>query len=253
MGALHGGHVSLIRASKQQNDLTIVSIFVNPTQFNSADDLANYPRDVEKDRKLLEAEGCDWVFVPNEQEMYPEPSVTSVHFGELEGVLEGAERPGHFKGVGIVVSKFFHIVNPQRAYFGMKDMQQVAIIRRLVKDLMFPVEIIAVPTVREANGLAMSSRNERLSLEGRRAAAVLYASLNETKRFLLSGRSPVESIDEVSQKLRANSAVTLEYLHVVNSHTLEPLEYVHSAVPTSICIAAWIGGVRLIDNLSVFE
>ena len=177
MGALHEGHITLIEKAKQENDVVVSSIFVNPAQFNNPDDLARYPRTLEEDCQKLEAAGCDMVFTPPSTKCTPNQPMLRLNFGELETVMEGAFRPGHFNGVGIVVAKLFNIVQADRAYFGQKDLQQVAVIRRLIRDLSFPVELIRCPTVREADGLAMSSRNRNLTPEEREQAPALFQAL----------------------------------------------------------------------------
>jgi len=251
MGALHEGHLALIRASKEENDLTACSIFVNPIQFNNPEDLAKYPRTIESDCAKLERAGCDVVFVPPVEEMYPDGGrpVLGLQFGALEAVMEGAFRPGHFSGVGIVVSKLFHMARPDRAYFGQKDLQQTAVVKCLVRDLSFPVEIRICPTLREPDGLAMSSRNVRLSEAARAIAPHLFRILDAARKELISG----VAIEEVKRRAAASfgewPAFRLEYFEIVDATYLQPLEAPEAAGNNAICVAAYLDGVRLIDNV----
>ncbi|GAB3709667.1 pantoate--beta-alanine ligase [Spirosoma flavus] len=249
MGALHEGHLALVEAARRENDVVVSSIFVNPVQFNNPDDLARYPRTLEEDCQKLETAGCDVVFAPSVEEMYPQKPLLRIHFGELETVLEGAFRPGHFNGVGIVVSKLFNIVQPDRAYFGQKDLQQVAVIRRLVQDLSFPVELIRCPTLREEDGLAMSSRNRNLTPDERQQAPVLFQSLTMARDLLLEGQDVVQVKSAVTNFFASRPEFRLEYVDVVNADTLQSAEEVLAPGQTAICLAAHLGKVRLIDNL----
>lgn len=249
MGALHAGHLSLIEASKAQNDLTVCSIFVNPTQFNNPDDLARYPHTLEADCALLEAAGCDLVFAPSVAEMYPTSPVLKINFGELETVLEGAFRPGHFNGVGIVVAKLFNIVQPDRAYFGQKDLQQVAVVKRLVRDLSFPLELVRMPIVREDDGLAMSSRNRNLSPEERQQALELYRALSKARAILQTGGSIEAAKTAVGDHFQHQPAFRVEYFEVANADTLQAVDQLQAPGATALCIAAHLGKTRLIDNL----
>ncbi len=251
MGALHEGHLSLIRLSKQENDVTVCSVFVNPTQFNNAEDLAKYPRTIEKDAQMLESVGCDVLFIPEVATMYPEKTTLQFHFGHLESVMEGKFRKGHFNGVALVVSKLFHIVQPHRAYFGQKDLQQFAIIRILVQDLMFPLELIRCPIVRQANGLAMSSRNQRLNLQEQETASHLYKALLRAKAMLES--YSVKQIQKAVKEYLLNiKGITLEYFEIADANTLQIIEDLNSFQgDLALCIAAYVSGVRLIDNLIV--
>ena len=249
MGALHDGHTTLIERAKQENDLVVSSIFVNPAQFNNPDDLARYPRTLEEDCKKLEAVGCDVVFAPSVNEMYPHSPVLRLSFGELETVMEGAFRPGHFNGVGIVVAKLFNIVQPHRAYFGQKDLQQVAVVRQLVRDLSFPIELIRVPTVREADGLAMSSRNRNLTPSERDQAPDLFKALMLAHDLLSEGQSTAQAKAAITGFFASHPFLRLEYVEVVNADTLEPAGEVLAPGQTAICLAAHLGNVRLIDNL----
>lgn len=251
MGALHEGHLELVRKAKENSDVVIVSIFVNPTQFNNPDDFAKYPKTLDKDLDLLKNIGVDAVFVPDNQEVYPESPVIKIDFGDLERVLEGAFRPGHFNGVGIVVSKLLNIVNPHKAFFGQKDLQQVAVIKRLVKDLSFDVEIIVVPTVRESSGLALSSRNIRLSPEQREIALLLYRSLSFARAELLKGKNWFTVKSEIEMLFQQTPQVELEYFELVDSEKMTILKGLQAGIPISICTASYVGDVRLIDNISV--
>lgn len=249
MGALHEGHTTLIEKAKQENDVVVSSIFVNPVQFTNPDDLARYPRTLEEDCQKLEAIGCDVVFAPSVAEMYPEPVTLRLNFGDLETVMEGAFRPGHFNGVGIVVAKLFNIVQPDRAYFGQKDLQQVAVIRRLIRDLSFPVELIRCPTVREADGLAMSSRNRNLTPDEREQAPTLFRALTLAHELLKEGHTPSQAKAAVAAVFTSNPNFRLEYVDVVNADTLQIADEVLAPGQTAICLAAHLGKVRLIDNL----
>ncbi|MEL6535340.1 MAG: pantoate--beta-alanine ligase [Bacteroidota bacterium] len=251
MGALHQGHLSLIEASRKENDITICSIYVNPTQFNDPEDLQKYPRELDRDRDMLAEAGCEALFFPSDEMMYPKPATMSLRFGPLEAVMEGVQRPDHFNGVGIVVAKLLHLVGPTRAYFGQKDLQQFAIIRQMVEDLMFPVELVRVPIVREADGLAMSSRNARLSPAARKTATQLYEYLQQARQQLLEGTKVMNVGQWVRAQLGEHPDINLEYFEIVHSNTLQSISQLNSSEPTSLCIAAWVGGVRLIDNLSI--
>lgn len=249
MGALHTGHISLIESSRKENDLTVCSIFVNPTQFNNPEDLKKYPRTLEKDSEMLEAAQCDVVFAPSAEEMYPALPKLKFDFGTLETVMEGKFRPGHFNGVGIVVSKLFHIVKPDKAYFGLKDLQQVAVIRQMVSDLSFDLEIIPCPTLREMDGLAMSSRNMRLSAEARALAPHIHQLLVLAKEKLQSGESSADTQAFATEYFKNYPEFELEYLEIADFDTLEPVTQANITGKTAICIAAFLGGVRLIDNI----
>ncbi|MEO6284800.1 MAG: pantoate--beta-alanine ligase [Dyadobacter sp.] len=249
MGALHEGHISLIEASKAENDITICSVFVNPTQFNNAEDLLKYPRTLEEDCVMLENAGCSAVFAPSVEEMHPEPAVLKINFGSLESVMEGASRPGHFNGVGIVVSKFFNIVRPHRAYFGQKDLQQVAVIRRLIIDLAFDLKLVVCPTIRETDGLAMSSRNRRLSEDERAIAPHIYRILVSSKSDLLAGKAINAVIQSAQEQFAGLKEFTLDYFEVVDVKTLMSIESIGAVGSNAICIAAFLGPVRLIDNV----
>lgn len=247
MGALHEGHISLVEKSVLENDFTIVSIFVNPIQFNNAKDLEKYPRTLEKDYSLLKEAGTDAVFVPTVKEMYPEPLNRNYEFGQLANVMEGEFRPGHFNGVAIVVHRLFEIVTPNRAYFGEKDYQQLMIIKALVKNLHLPVEIIPCPISREKDGLARSSRNERLTKEMRKAAPFIYQQLSKAKDLAHSLNS--QALEEkVAAEFRSHELLELEYFKVADGDTLQIIE---GAIPANAYgfIAVYAGDVRLIDNI----
>ena len=250
MGALHQGHVSLLQIAKAQNDVVICSIFVNPTQFNNADDFTHYPKTLEPDLDKCRAAGCDAVFVPDVNEMYGKPTVLTFNFGPLEAVMEGAHRPGHFNGVATIVSKLFNMVQPTRAYFGQKDLQQFAIIQQLVRDLSFDIELVCCPILREEDGLAMSSRNVRLSAEERQLAPQIYQALLKGKEKLPAGTIK-EAVTAILAHLRQFPEITPEYAEVVNADTLQPVAHVSDARSLAICIAVQLGPVRLIDNVVV--
>ena len=251
MGALHQGHMALIRQSGQENELTVCTIFVNPTQFNNANDLKNYPRTPEADLAILESSNCGVVFMPTPEVLYPAPTKTTFNFGFLEEVMEGPKRPGHFSGVATVVSKFFHVVRPTTAYFGQKDWQQCCVINQLVQDLNFPLQLAFVPTQRNSNGLALSSRNTLLSDNGLAIASSLYKSLQAVAKELLDGHSVKNARNKGLAILNEQPQIELEYLEVADSLSLKPLEDEHKVQDAVICIAAWLEGVRLIDNLLV--
>ena len=248
MGALHDGHLSLIRAAKTHCDIVVASIFVNPTQFGPNEDLAKYPRPFERDRQMLENEQTDLLFAPSVEEMYPTGAVTFVEVGGLSERLDGKSRPGHFRGVATVVAKLFNIVTPHRAYFGQKDAAQVAVIRKMVRDLAFPVEIIACPIVREPDGLAMSSRNVYLSVEERKQALVLRRALQQVEERFASGERNTEALKENARAVfAAESAAIVDYVEIVDPNTLESFSK-NITRPALVAVAAKIGGTRLIDN-----
>ena len=249
MGYLHDGHLELVRHARVANETVAVSVFVNPTQFGSDEDVLTYPRDVERDQVLLEEVGCDLLFHPAVEEMYP-PGGADIHVvpGKLSAVLEGESRPGHFRGVATVVAKLFNIVQPERAYFGQKDGQQLAVIRRMVRDLDFPVEIVAVPTVREPDGLAMSSRNTYLSLRERSAATVLYKALTRARELHLEGEQDAEVLRAAMFDILASEPLALaDYVSVADPETLEEMALVESDAMASLAVR--IGRTRLIDNV----
>ena len=250
MGALHKGHLSLIEASKAQNDLTVCSIFVNPTQFNNAHDLSIYPRTLEADCEMLESVNCEVVFAPNAHDIYPTLPNLKFDFGDLERVMEGKFRPGHFNGVGIVVSKLFNIVQPDHAYFGQKDLQQCAIINRLVKDLSYNLILHICPTQRETDGLAMSSRNRNLTPEQRKTAPEIYKALQKAVE-LLKGKNSSQSVKGfITSQLDNTQGIEVEYFEISDFETLQPINEL-SEGKTALCIAAFMGKTRLIDNVII--
>ncbi|WP_324673774.1 pantoate--beta-alanine ligase [Hymenobacter sp. GOD-10R] len=250
MGALHEGHLQLVRAAAAENDVVVTSIFVNPTQFNNAEDFRLYPRLPEADAELLGPAGCTALFMPSVEQMYPAPARLRFDFGPLEHVMEGAFRPGHFNGVATVVSKLFHLARPHRAYFGQKDLQQVTIVRQMVSDLSFDLEVVAFPTVREADGLAMSSRNRRLTPADRARAPRLHQALQLAAEQLRAGHSVAAARQAAIDYLAQEPAIKLEYLEVADAQTLQPaLEQPADKQPLAICLAASLGDVRLIDNV----
>ena len=254
MGALHEGHLSLVKKAKEENDICVVSVFVNPLQFNNKEDFNKYPVQFEKDIELLKNSGCDFLFMPEVAEFYPSEPKLSIQMGLLDTILEGLHRPGHFSGVAVVVSKLFNVIHPDKAYFGQKDLQQVAVINQLVRELNFPIEIISCPIMREANGLAMSSRNMRLSEQGKVLAANLYKALCQMEKQIKSGETNVEIIQQSGlQLLTSFPEIRVEYLEVVNGETLESVKDLNSISKTAICIAAFVEGVRLIDNLVIIS
>jgi pantoate--beta-alanine ligase len=249
MGAFHEGHLSLMRRARGEADVVAVSIFVNPLQFGPSEDLAAYPRDLDRDLELAEAEGVDVVFTPQEHEMYPSgrPEVT-IDPGPLGERLEGASRPGHFRGVLTVVAKLFHLVGPQAAYFGEKDFQQLVLIRRMAADLDLPVEVVGCPIVREPDGLAMSSRNAYLSPDERRAALCLYEGLHAAAKRVAGGdRDPSQAIAEIVGRVQAEPLVELDYAAVVDEQTFDDVEQI--ALPARALVAARIAKTRIIDNV----
>lgn len=248
MGALHEGHLSLVRAARAACDAVGASIFVNPTQFGPNEDLEKYPRSLERDRELLEREGVAFLFAPSVEEMYPAGAVTWVVVEELSGKLDGRSRPGHFRGVTTVVAKLFHIVEPDVAFFGQKDAAQVAVIRRMVRDLRMPVEISVCPIVREPDGLAMSSRNAYLDREQRRQALVLHRSLMRIEDLAEKGEKNSGRLVEAGRaEFSREPAVRLDYFEIVNPETLDPVEEISRGA--LVAVAAWVGATRLIDNV----
>jgi pantoate--beta-alanine ligase len=248
MGALHEGHLSLVRAARASCDIVAASIFVNPPQFGPNEDLAKYPRDFGRDRELLEKEGVELLFAPSVEEMYPAGAVTWVTVEELSGKLDGRSRPGHFRGVTTVLAKLFHIVEPEAAFFGQKDAAQVAIVRRMVRDLNFAAEIVACPIVREADGLAMSSRNAYLDPAQRRQALVLHRSLTRVQKSWEGGERSAEKLAAAGrEEVAGERSVRLDYFEIVNADSLDPVKSV--ADGALVAVAAFVGSTRLIDNI----
>ena len=250
MGALHKGHISLINISKKQNDITVVSIFVNPTQFNDKQDYIKYPRNSEKDLEMLSNTGCDLVFMPDDKEMYPEPDNRIFDLGNLETIMEGKFRPGHFQCVAGIVSKLFDIIKPDKAYFGQKDFQQLSVIKRLVQITNSKVQIISCPIIREENGLALSSRNLRLSVEEFKQAAIIYKTINQLSTFLENNKFcefktwAIKQIDKIS-------LFKTEYIEIVDTETLGIVKDIKYHKSITCCIAVYCGQIRLIDNIQI--
>ena len=248
MGALHEGHLSLVRAAKAQCDAVAVSIFVNPTQFGPTEDLSKYPRQCDRDCRLLENEGVEILFAPPVEEIYPDGEVTWVLVEGLSEKLDGRSRPGHFRGVTTIVAKLFHILEPEAAFFGQKDAAQLAVIRRMVEDLNFAVEIVACPIARESDGLAMSSRNAYLNREERGRALVLQRSLQKAlQQFQAGERCAAKLISAAKEVLAGEPHVMLDYFEIVDPDTLDPVEQISQK--TLVAVAAYVGSTRLIDNL----
>ena len=255
MGALHEGHLSLVERARKENDIVAVSVFVNPIQFNNKEDLAKYPRTVENDLALLEKAGADIAFTPSVEEMYPEPVTTVYHFGPIEEVMEGPRRPGHFSGVAVVVRRLFELTQPDRAYFGEKDFQQIAIIRDLLRQMDSSIQLVPCPIVRADDGLALSSRNMRLSKEAREVAPTIYATLQQAVEM-----SEFEDVEDVKlwvldtlasfhevNDLKEGLCFEPECFEIVDDTTLQPIENWDDAKGSVGCIAVWLDGVRLID------
>jgi pantoate--beta-alanine ligase len=249
MGALHEGHLKLLRDSQNDNSITICSIFVNPSQFNNPADLQKYPRTLEKDVLLLSKAGCDALFCPEVETMYDQKSYLRFDFGHLDKVMEGQFRPGHFSGVARVVSKLLHIVEPDIAYFGQKDWQQFAIIRQLVTELKFNVNLKSVPTLREANGLALSSRNARLTDTQREKASLISRTLTKAAEKLRNGMSVRDAKEFITRTLETEREFKVEYVEVADSENLTLLNNVSESTQPIVCIAVFVGEVRLIDNM----
>jgi pantoate--beta-alanine ligase len=250
MGALHQGHISLIEISRTHTDITVCSIFVNPTQFNNQADLTKYPRTPEKDIAMLEAAGCDVLYMPDLKDVYPENDTRQFDFGYLDTILEGEHRPGHFNGVGQVVSILLEGVKPDKAYFGIKDYQQVMVVKELVKQLKLPTEILACPILREADGLAMSSRNTRLTEEERNVSALIPVMMQEAARIVTQ-----EGIDKakayISYTVAGQPLMKLDYYEVCDVDTLKPLQHYSGTQKAISLIAVFVGNIRLIDNWPV--
>lgn len=251
MGALHDGHLSLVRRSVAETDVTVVSLFVNPLQFGAGEDLEAYPRGFDRDADLCAAEGAATIFAPGVGEMYPEPPATSLEFGELSSVLEGVLRPGHLGGVGVVVAKLFAIVGACRAYFGEKDWQQLAVVRRMAADLSLPVEVVGCPTVREADGLALSSRNAYLSPAERAAAGVLHRALRAGAERIEAGERAKAAVEAAMAEVLAAEPLLgpVDYATVAEAATLQPRDPL--AGELRLLVAAHLGAARLIDNIGV--
>ena len=249
MGALHQGHLSLVNEAGKQSDVVIVSIFVNPTQFNNADDLKNYPRTLENDARLLSQTNCNLIFAPSVAEIYPEKDERKFNFGSLELVMEGKYRPGHFNGVAQVVSRLFDLVKPDKAFFGAKDFQQLAIVRKMSAELRPELQIVACPIIREADGLAMSSRNTLLSAEMRKKSPVIAHTLFESIKFVAQ-KSVDEVVAFVKEEINRVDGLEVEYFDIVDSTTLQPVKSWDEADSITGCIAVYAGEIRLIDNVT---
>lgn len=252
MGALHQGHASLVKRAVEENNVAVVSVFVNPTQFNDKNDLKNYPRDLQADCKLLETIGASIVFAPEVEEMYPEPDTRTFGFAPLDTVMEGACRPGHFNGVAQIVSKLFYAVEPDRAYFGEKDFQQLAIIRAMVKQLNIDVEIIGCPIVRESDGLALSSRNMLLTSEERQRALTISRTLFASVEYAAT-HTLAETKSYVEEAINATEGLQLEYFQIVDGDSLQEVAKWEDSNYLVGCIALFCGKIRLIDNIKYKE
>ena len=249
MGALHAGHLSLIERARKECDFVAVSVFVNPTQFNNANDLVTYPRTEEADCKLLESAGVDVAFIPSVEEIYPEPDTRVFDLGEVANVMEGPMRPGHFNGVAQIVSKLFEMVNPDKAYFGENDFQQIAVIRKMVEICGFNLEIVNCPIKREADGLALSSRNVRLTPEGRKTAPIIYKTLKDSVEYSQS-HTLEETKNYVVNTLNATNGLEVEYYEIVDSISMQPVkDWKDTQNGVQGCITVYCGDVRLIDNI----
>ena len=252
MGALHAGHASLVKRSVNENEVTVVSVFVNPTQFNDKNDLVKSPRTLDADCKLLEACGATYAFAPSVEEMYPEPDTRQFSYAPLDTVMEGAFRPGHFNGVCQIVSKLFEAVKPHRAYFGEKDFQQLAIIREMVRQMQFDLEIVGCPIVREEDGLALSSRNARLSAEERENALKISQTLFKSRTFAAT-HTVSETLKFVEDAIAAVPGLRLEYFEIVDGNTLQKVDNWNQTSYVVGCITVFCGDVRLIDNIKYKE
>ena len=252
MGALHQGHASLVKRAVEENDVAVVSVFVNPSQFNDKNDLKNYPRDLQADCKLLETIGASIVFAPEVEEMYPEPDTRTFGFAPLDTVMEGACRPGHFNGVAQIVSKLFYAVEPDKAYFGEKDFQQLAIIRAMVKQLNIDVEIIGCPIVRESDGLALSSRNMLLTSEERQRALTISRTLFASVEYAAT-HTLAETKSYVEEAINATEGLQLEYFQIVDGDSLQEVTNWNDSKYLVGCIALFCGKIRLIDNIKYKE
>lgn len=249
MGALHDGHISLVERARTGNDAVVVSVFVNPTQFNNPDDLRTYPRTEDADCHRLEKAGVDIAFIPSVEEMYPEPDTRVFDLGPVAAVMEGAMRPGHFNGVAQVVSRLFAMVNPDCAYFGEKDFQQIAVIRRMVELEKFPIEIVACPIKRESDGLALSSRNVRLSAHQREVAPNIHRVMEESLAYKASGASLKDVKRRVIDEINAYPEMEVEYYEIVNAADMQPVAEWSDCDEAVGCITVYLGDVRLIDNI----
>jgi pantoate--beta-alanine ligase len=250
MGFLHEGHAALLREARKENDVVILTVFVNPAQFGPNEDFERYPRDIERDRSIAEREGTDYIFNPSVEDIYPEGYATYVHVEGMTDPLEGEWRPGHFRGVATVVLKLFHITQPDNAYFGQKDAQQLMVIKKMVKDLHLPVTVRHIPTVREENGLAMSSRNAYLSPEERETASVLYRSLQDAQRRIRDGeRSREKLVTIIKDTIGETGTISIDYVEIVDPETFRKAERLENNREYCIALAVRIGRTRLIDSV----
>ena len=250
MGYLHEGHLSLVRKAITENPSAVVSIFVNPMQFGPQEDFNSYPRNTQRDLALLDKEGTDLVFIPQADEMYPQPFSAWVEIGKVTERLEGAARPGHFRGVTTVCAKLFNIIQPQRAYFGQKDAQQAIVIKKMVTDLNMNIEIVTLPTVREPDGLALSSRNTYLNSHERRAALVLYRALSLAQQLYANGEENAERLrQQITGLIQQQPLASIDYVSIANAETLDELDTVKP--PALVSLAVKIGRTRLIDNIVI--
>lgn len=250
MGALHEGHLSLVREARRMCDVVVVSVFVNPTQFGPGEDFTRYPRDLTQDTTKLADYNVDYIFAPAVEEIYPKSFSTYVAVEGLSDPMEGAARPGHFRGVATVLTVLFNTVRPDFAFFGQKDAQQTLVVKRLVRDLAFDIEVVVLPTVREQSGLALSSRNAYLGPDDRRAAAVLYRALAQAREVYMEGeRNPKRLVETVRAQLATEPRAALEYVSVVDAETMEKLDRIPDDRPVLIALAARLGATRLIDNI----
>ncbi len=252
MGALHKGHLSLLKKCLTEDDISVVSIYVNPSQFNDKKDFRNYPRNFQSDLDLLEKNGCHIAFLPSDNEMYPSADTRAFDFGMMGTIMEGKYRPGHFNGVAQIVTKLFDAVNPHRAYFGRKDYQQLAIIRKLIHDLNYSIEIAECPIVRESDGLAMSSRNALLTSNQRRVAPLIYETLYKVRDMIY--RNDIPTINSfVQATINASSLLKLEYFQIVDTFTLSQITELTPEIPSTACIAVFVDSIRLIDNIQLIS
>ncbi|MDH5609139.1 MAG: pantoate--beta-alanine ligase [Cyclobacteriaceae bacterium] len=249
MGFLHDGHLALVQEALTENNWVVVSIFVNPLQFNNPEDFLLYPHDLPADLEKLKKAGVHMVFVPSKEAMYTEKPTATLSFGTLESTMEGKYRPGHFQGVGVVVAKLFNMVSPDMAYFGLKDLQQFLIIRALVRDLSFQIEVKGMPTVREKTGLALSSRNARLSEAGRQQAAAIFQGLKIAEKEIMERRPPIDVVKGLQHFYQQNPGLRVEYAELVSAETLLSVTSYEVSGYVALCVAVYVEGVRLIDNL----
>ena len=248
MGALHEGHISLIDFARNENDIVVCTIYVNPTQFNNSQDFENYPVSLGQDFDILEKHHCDVIFNPSNEEMYSDGECIGFKVGHLDTIMEGVHRKGHFQGVARVVTKFFNIIRPDRAYFGQKDLQQFVLIDNLNTSLKFGIELKRLPIVREKDGLAMSSRNRRLSLEQREKAVVFYQALEKAKELISERKDPGFVKKEITKMFETLPDVSMEYFEVVEATSLSPVTTLNAGTDIALCIAGFVGNIRLIDN-----